>query len=217
MMERLACLAIGYGFGMLQTGYLYGKAHGIDIRDHGSGNAGTTNALRTLGKKAGLITFLGDVFKCVFAVLLVWALFHKSHADVMPLLKLYTGAGVVLGHNFPFYMKFRGGKGIAATAGMLLSFDWYIVGFALVTFLVAFLLTNYVSLGSLLVYAGFMIELVVMGQMGYFGVEQPVLYEMYGIAAALTIMAFYKHRGNIVRLLKGTENKTNLFKKKEDK
>lgn len=114
-------------------------------------------------------------------------------------------------------MKFRGGKGIAATAGMLLSFDWYIVGFALVTFLVAFLLTNYVSLGSLLVYAGFMIELIVMGQMGYFGVEQPVLYEMYGIAAALTIMAFYKHRGNIVRLLKGTENKTNLFKKKEEK
>ncbi len=217
MMERLVCLAIGYGFGVLQTGYLYGKAHGIDIRDHGSGNAGTTNALRTLGKKAGLITFLGDAFKCVFAVLLVWALFHKSHADVMPLLKLYTGAGVVLGHNFPFYMKFRGGKGIAATAGMLLSFDWYIVGFALVTFLVAFLLTNYVSLGSLLVYAGFMIELIVMGQMGYFGVEQPVLYEMYGIAAALTIMAFYKHRGNIVRLLKGTENKTNLFKKKEEK
>lgn len=217
MMERLVCLAIGYGFGVLQTGYLYGKAHGIDIREHGSGNAGTTNALRTLGKKAGLITFLGDAFKCVFAVLLVWALFHKSHADVMPLLKLYTGAGVVLGHNFPFYMKFRGGKGIAATAGMLLSFDWYIVGFALVTFLVAFLLTNYVSLGSLLVYAGFMIELIVMGQMGYFGVEQPVLYEMYGIAAALTIMAFYKHRGNIVRLLKGTENKTNLFKKKEEK
>lgn len=217
MMERLICLAIGYGFGVLQTGYLYGKAHGIDIRDHGSGNAGTTNALRTLGKKAGLITFLGDVFKCVFAVLLVWALFHKSHADVMPLLKLYTGAGVVLGHNFPFYMKFRGGKGIAATAGMLLSFDWYIVGFALVTFLVAFLLTNYVSLGSLLVYAGFMIELIVMGQMGYFGVEQSVLCEMYGIAAVLTIMAFYKHRSNIGRLLHGTENKTILFKKKEDK
>lgn len=217
MMERLVCLAIGYGFGVLQTGYLYGKAHGIDIRDHGSGNAGTTNALRTLGKKAGLITFLGDVFKCVFAVLLVWALFHNSHADVMPLLKIYTGAGVVLGHNFPFYMKFRGGKGIAATAGMLLSFDWYIVGFALVTFLAAFLLTNYVSLGSLLVYAGFMIELVVMGQMGYFGVEQSVLCEMYGIAAVLTIMAFYKHRSNIGRLLHGTENKTILFKKKEDK
>ncbi len=214
-MERLICLAIGYGFGLLQTGYLYGRAKGIDIRDHGSGNAGTTNALRTLGKKAGLITFLGDAFKCVFAVLLVWALFHNSCADIMPLLKLYTGAGVILGHNYPFYLKFRGGKGIAASAGMFLSFDWIIVGCALVTFLAAFLLTSYVSVGSLLIYTGFMIEIVVLGQMGYFNVTQPVLNEMYIIAALLTILAFYKHRANIGRLLKGEENKTVLFHKKQ--
>lgn len=213
-MERLICLAIGYCFGLLQTGYLYGKAHGIDIRDHGSGNAGTTNALRTLGKKAGLITFLGDAFKCVFAVLLVWFIFKDTKADIMPLLKLYTGAGVILGHNYPFYLKFRGGKGIAASGGMMLSFDWIIVGCALVTFLIAFLLTSYVSVGSLLIYVGFMIELVVMGQMGYFGVSQPVLNEMYIIAALLTILAFYKHKANIKRLLKGEENKTILFKKK---
>ncbi|MBQ4531129.1 MAG: glycerol-3-phosphate 1-O-acyltransferase PlsY [Lachnospiraceae bacterium] len=213
-MERVICLAIGYCFGLLQTGYLYGKAHGIDIRDHGSGNAGTTNALRTLGKKAGLITFLGDAFKCVFAVLLVWFIFKDTKADIMPLLKLYTGAGVILGHNYPFYLKFRGGKGIAASGGMMLSFDWVIVGCALVTFLVAFLLTSYVSVGSLLIYVGFMIELVVMGQLGYFGVSQPILNEMYIIAAILTILAFYKHRANIKRLLKGEENKTILFKKK---
>ena len=213
-MERVICLAIGYCFGLLQTGYLYGKAHGIDIRDHGSGNAGTTNALRTLGKKAGLITFLGDAFKCVFAVLLVWFIFKDTKADIMPLLKLYTGAGVILGHNYPFYLKFRGGKGIAASGGMMLSFDWVIVGCALVTFLVAFLLTSYVSVGSLLIYVGFMIELVVMGQLGYFGVSQAILNEMYIIAAILTILAFYKHRANIKRLLKGEENKTILFKKK---
>ncbi len=213
-MERLICLAIGYAFGLLQTGYLYGKAKGVDIRDYGSGNAGTTNALRTLGKKAGLITFLGDAFKCVFAVLFTWAIFHNSRADIIPLLKLYTGAGVILGHNYPFYLKFRGGKGIAATAGMLLSFDWIIVGCAFVTFLTAFLLTSYVSLGSLLVYAGFMIEVVVLGQSGYFQVAQPVLYEMYFIVALLTILAFYKHRTNIKRLLKGEENKTILFHKK---
>lgn len=213
-MERLICLAIGYCFGLLQTGYLYGRVHGIDIRDHGSGNAGTTNALRTLGKKAGLITFLGDAFKCVFAVLLVWFIFKDTKADIMPLLKLYTGAGVILGHNYPFYLKFRGGKGIAASGGMMLSFDWIIVGFALVTFVIAFLLTSYVSVGSLLIYAGFMIELVVMGQMGYFGVSQPILNEMYIIAALLTILAFYKHKANIGRLLKGEENKTILFKKK---
>ncbi|MDE6312739.1 MAG: glycerol-3-phosphate 1-O-acyltransferase PlsY [Lachnospiraceae bacterium] len=213
-MERLICVAIGYCFGLLQTGYLYGRAHGIDIRDHGSGNAGTTNALRTLGKKAGLITFLGDSLKCVFAVLLIWAIFHNTREDIMPLLKLYTGAGVILGHNYPFYLKFRGGKGIAATAGMLLSFDWWIVGFGFVTFLAAFLCTSYVSLGSLLVYAGFLVELVILGQMGHFAVEQPILYEMYIIAALLTIQAFYKHRENIARLIKGTENKTELFKKK---
>ena len=212
-MERLICLAIGYCFGLLQTGYLYGRANGIDIRDYGSGNAGTTNALRTLGKKAGLITFLGDAFKCVFAVLLVWFIFKDSKADIMPLLKLYTGAGVILGHNYPFYLKFRGGKGIAATAGMLLSFDGIIVGCALVTFLAAFLLTNYVSLGSLLIYAGFMVEIVIMGQMGYFGVSQPVLNEMYIIAAFLTILAFYKHKANIGRLIRGEESKTILFKK----
>lgn len=213
-MERLICLVIGYAFGLLQTGYLYGRAKGIDIRDYGSGNAGTTNALRTLGKKAGLITFLGDAFKCVFAVLVVWAIYHNTKADIMPLLKLYAGAGVVLGHNYPFYLKFRGGKGIAATAGLLLSFDWWIVGFGLVTFLAAFLLTSYVSLGSLLVYAGFMIEVVVLGQMGHFQVAQPVLNEMYIIVALLTILAFYKHRANIGRLLKGEENKTILFHKK---
>lgn len=214
-MERLICLAIGYVFGLLQTGYLYGKANGIDIRDHGSGNAGTTNALRTLGKKAGLITFLGDAFKCVFAVLTVWAIFHNTQADIMPLLKLYTGAGVVLGHNFPFYMGFKGGKGIAASAGLFLSFDPIIVGLALVTFLTVFLLTNYVSLGSLVIYLGFLIEVVVMGQMGYFQVAQPVLYEMYIIAALLTILAFYKHKANIGRLLRGEENKTILFKNKK--
>lgn len=213
-MERVICLAIGYGFGLLQTGYLYGRAKGIDIRDYGSGNAGTTNALRTLGKKAGLITFLGDAFKCVFAVLVVWALFHNTQEDIMPLLKLYTGAGVVLGHNFPFYLKFRGGKGIAASAGLFLSFDPIIVGLALVTFVTVFLLTNYVSLGSLVIYMGFLIELIVMGQMGYFQVAQPVLYEMYIIAALLTALAFYKHKANIGRLLRGEENKTVLFKKK---
>ena len=213
-MERVICLAIGYGFGLLQTGYLYGKANGIDIRDHGSGNAGTTNALRTLGKKAGLITFLGDALKCVFAVLVIWAIYHNSKADIMPLLKLYTGAGVVLGHNFPFYMNFKGGKGIAASGGLFLSFDPIIVSLALVTFLAVFLTTNYVSLGSLVIYVGFLVEVVIMGQLGYFQVAQPVLYEMYVIAALLTGLAFYKHKANIGRLLKGEENKTILFKKK---
>ena len=77
-MERVVCLVIGYLFGLIQTGYIYGKMHNVDIREHGSGNAGSTNALRTLGVKAGIITFLGDCFKCVAAVLVVRGIYGQS-------------------------------------------------------------------------------------------------------------------------------------------
>ena len=107
-MERLLCVVIGYLLGLIQTGYIYGKINKIDIRKHGSGNAGTTNALRTLGWKAGVITFIGDCLKCVLAVTLVRLLFSQnSHVE---LYAMYTGLGAVLGHNFPFYLNFKGGK-----------------------------------------------------------------------------------------------------------
>lgn len=118
---RVIALAIGYVFGLFQTGYLYGKSQGIDIRQEGSGNAGTTNSLRVLGIKAGLITFLGDLCKAIFAVLLVKLIFQDSYPQVIKNLELYAGFGAVLGHNFPFYLKFKGGKGIACTAGMILA------------------------------------------------------------------------------------------------
>ena len=118
-MERVICLSIGYLFGLFQTAYIYGKIHGIDIRQYGSGNAGTTNTLRVLGTKAGLIVFAGDVLKCVFAVVICSALFGKSHPDMVYLFKIYAAAGAILGHNFPFYLHFKGGKGIAATAGLI--------------------------------------------------------------------------------------------------
>ena len=95
-MERVICLAIGYVFGLFQTAFIYGKMNHIDIREHGSGNAGTTNALRVLGKKAGLIVFLGDVFKCFFAVELVRLLFKHTYPDILPLLSLYAAAGAIL-------------------------------------------------------------------------------------------------------------------------
>ena len=98
-MERIICVLIGYAFGLFQTGYIYGKAHNIDIRSQGSGNAGTTNALRTLGWKAGVATLLGDAFKCVFAVLTVQAIYRNSCGDIQPLLSMYAGMGAVLGHN----------------------------------------------------------------------------------------------------------------------
>ena len=213
-MERIICLIIGYVFGLFQTAFFYGKAHGIDIRQHGSGNSGTTNALRVLGTKAGLIVFAGDCLKCMIAVWIVRLLFGASHPDTIYLLCLYTGAGAILGHNFPFYMGFKGGKGIAATAGLILSFHPYFIVMGVVMFFGAFLTTHYVSLGSLLVYAGFIIEIVICGQMGVFGeLSQMQLFEMYAVAAFLTIMAYWKHRENIVRLIHGEERKTYLFKK----
>lgn len=212
-MGRLICLAIGYVFGLFQTSYIYGRLHGIDIRKHGSGNAGTTNMLRTLGTKAGAITLLGDALKCILAVLLVRAIFADRYGDILPLLSFYTAAGVILGHNFPFYLNFRGGKGIAATAGLILSLNMYMSLLGLATFVAAFLLTHYVSLGSLCVYTGFMIELVVFGQCGVFGMTQAYLNEMYVIGAVLTVMAFWMHRENIKRLLHHEERKTYLFKK----
>ncbi len=212
-MERLICVVIGYAFGLIQTGYLYGKLHHVDIRKHGSGNAGTTNALRTLGWKAGLITFLGDAFKCIFAVLAAHLLFGRSHADIMPALAMYAGLGAVLGHNYPFYMNFKGGKGIAATAGLVAStVNIWMVLICLVAFVGIVAATRYVSLGSLAVVIIYFTEVVVYGQMGGFGAKPPVLYEMYAIAGFLVISAFYKHRANIGRLLSGTENKLSVGK-----
>ena len=212
-MERIACLIIGYVFGLFQTAFIYGKLHGIDIREHGSGNAGTTNTLRVLGTKAGLIVLAGDIIKCILAIVLCGMLFGRSNQDEIYLLKLYAAAGAILGHNFPFYLHFKGGKGIAATAGLILAFHPYFIMVGVILFFGAFLLTHYVSLGSLLVYAGLMIQMVVCGQMGLFSTSQAILNEMYVITALLTILAYYKHRENIVRLLKGEERKTYLTKK----
>ncbi|MEO2262309.1 glycerol-3-phosphate 1-O-acyltransferase PlsY [Lachnospiraceae bacterium HCP28S3_F9] len=214
-MERLICVMIGYVFGLFQTGYIYGKMHNIDIRKQGSGNAGTTNALRTMGWKAGLVTFLGDCFKCVFAVVIVHLLYGKTHADMIPLLAMYAGMGAVLGHNYPFYLKFKGGKGIAATAGLLVSTtNVWMVLICLVAFVAIVGVTRYVSLGSLAVVIIYLVEVVVYGQMGGFGVAANYLCEMYAIAAFLMLSAFFKHRANIQRLLSGTENKLSVGKNK---
>lgn len=214
-MERLICVMIGYVFGLFQTGYIYGKMHNIDIRKQGSGNAGTTNALRTMGWKAGLVTFLGDCFKCVFAVVIVHLLYGKTHADMIPLLAMYAGMGAVLGHNYPFYLKFKGGKGIAATAGLLVSTtNVWMVLICLVAFVAIVGITRYVSLGSLAVVIIYLVEVVVYGQMGGFGVAANYLWEMYAIAAFLMLSAFFKHRANIQRLLSGTENKLSVGKNK---
>ena len=215
-MERVICLVIGYVFGLFQTSYIYGKLHGIDIRDYGSGNAGTTNTLRVLGMKAGILVLAGDIIKCILAIVVSGLIFDKTHPDMIYLLKIYAAAGAILGHNFPFYLRFKGGKGIAATAGMILAFHPYFIPVAVVVFFGIFFTTHYVSLGSLILYAVFFIEMVVLGQTGVFGMTQPLLNELYIVTAVLTVMAYYKHKENIKRLLSGTERKTYLSHKNKE-
>ncbi len=213
-MVRLACLAIGYLFGIFQTAYIYGRMHGIDIREYGSGNAGTTNALRVLGKKAGLIVFLGDVAKTVLSVVAVRLLFGASHSDMLPLLGIYAAAGAILGHNFPVQLGFKGGKGIACTAGLIATLGPVVIVLEAVTFLITVAVTRYVSLGSILVVIELVVCLAVLGQNGYYGMSQGHLLEFYAVATCLSAMAVYRHRANIRRLLNGTESK--VFQKKSE-
>lgn len=204
-MLRLLCLVLGYGFGLLQTGYIYGKLHNIDIRNYGSGNSGTTNALRVLGKKAGAIVFFGDFLKAIAACLLIRILLKDSPSR--DLYELYAGFGVVLGHNFPFYLKFKGGKGIASMAGILAFLDIRIGVVCLVVFLLTVILTRYVSLGSIFVVIIFFVMSVFFGINGDYVLEASHLYEYFTVTGFLMVMAIWRHRANIRRLLSGTENK----------
>lgn len=214
-MERFICLLIGYVCGLLQTGFFVGKLNHIDIRREGSGNAGSTNAVRVMGWKAGALTFLGDVIKCVAAVLLVRYIFRDS--NFLPLLAMYAGVGATLGHNFPFYLKFKGGKGIAVLGGLILSTHLLMVPIPLAAFVISVALTRYVSLGSLLASALFFFEVFLFGQLGAFYMTPAYTYELYILVLALTLLAWFRHKDNIRRLLAGTENKFGSGKSKQTK
>ena len=212
MMERIICLVMGYCFGLFQTGYLYSKKHNVDIKKEGSGNSGSTNVLRVMGVKAGLIVFLGDAGKTILACLAVRLLFG-GQPDMVNLYVLYGALGAILGHNYPFYMQFNGGKGIACTAGLLASIDWRLMLICLLVFAVIVAITRYVSLGSLVVVSIFVAWMVVFGQMGEYGVRQGARLEFYGVAAVIAALAFVRHRANLNPLLRGTENKIGVKKK----
>lgn len=203
-MERIICLAIGYVCGLLQTGYLVGKMNHVDIRKEGSGNAGSTNALRVMGWKAGAMTFAGDVIKCLAAVLIARYLYRDT--EYVPLLAMYAGLGATLGHNFPFYLKFKGGKGIAVLAGLVLSTGLVMVPIPLTAFLIAVLMTRYVSLGSLLASSMFFLEVLFYGQLGGFDMAFRYRLELYVLVFLLMVLAWVRHKENIKRLLAGTEN-----------
>ena len=220
ILARILCLAGGYLCGLLQTSYIYGRLNGIDIREYGSGNAGTTNALRVLGKKAGLVVFLGDVFKAVIAVVAVRLIMRGIYPNEVYMFIAYAGFGVVLGHNFPFYLKFKGGKGIAATAGVVLGFlDPVIILTCLVVFTVAVAITRYVSLGSILMVTTFATMYTIFALSGKYSFDLNVaaskecMIESVIVVIVMALMAIYRHKANIKRLINHEENK--LGSKKE--
>ena len=222
ILARFVCLVCGYLFGIIQTAYIYGRLHGIDIRQHGSGNSGTTNALRVLGKKAGLIVFLGDLLKGVVACSLTHIILDMINlpgvSDNKYLFVLYMGFGVVLGHNFPFYMQFKGGKGIAATSGMIIGlWDWRLIVILLAVFIISVAVTKYVSVGSILIMSGFFILYTIFAIMGdYNFAERAKLIESIVVAGVIAGLAIFRHRAIIKRLIAGTENKLSFSSDKKE-
>ncbi len=195
-MFRFICMILGYGIGCLQSAYLVGRFAGhVDLRQYGSGNLGTTNALRVLGKKAGAITFVCDILKSVLGFLLCKMIFQQ-----IPLAGLYGCVGVILGHDFPFYLNFKGGKGIACMIGLVLCLSittWYLPAFAFGIGIICIATTRYVSLGSMC----FAVMIPIVLYKTAFPLEGVV------ITICLAALALYQHRANIVRLLSGNENK----------
>lgn len=213
VLYRLFSLLIGYGFGLFQTAIVIGKIQGFDIRKAGSGNAGTTNMLRTRGLGDALLTFLGDFLKAVFAMLLVSVIFRKAAPDMTALLKMYAGVGAVLGHDFPFYLHFKGGKGVATTAGVAFALCPLSLPALVICFFAIFFPTHLVSVCSLVSYAFFFLQVVFLGQRGYFRMAPSSVRELYVLAALLTALCFWQHRANIGRLARGEEKKVYLHRK----
>ncbi len=201
LIKVIICLAIGYVFGCFSTGYFVGKANNIDIRSKGSGNAGATNTLRTLGWKAGLITLLGDAFKSAIPILI----FRFMYPNIEPLWQLYglyIALGVTLGHNFPFYLNFKGGKGIAVLGGTIIGLtDWKYTLIAASIFIAVVYFTRYVSLGSLIVVWTLPIYIVL------FLRDSSSFVHMLLLSLGFVLLAYVRHGGNIKRLLNGTERK----------
>jgi glycerol-3-phosphate acyltransferase PlsY len=196
----------GYLLGSIPTGFLVAKARGIDIRTVGSGNIGATNAFRILGKRAGIFVLLVDALKGWVAVQVVAPLVAQAIPGAPEVyLRITAGIAVILGHNFTCWLRFKGGKGIATSAGVLVALVPWALLIILGIWIILFLLTRYVSVGSIA--ASFALPFATWFAQGH----DPGLTAVTGAMAALAI---YKHRRNIQRLLDGTENRIE-FKKKE--
>ncbi len=203
-------LLIAYLVGAIPSSVWYGRTvEGIDVREHGSGNAGATNTFRVLGKKAGSIVMTADVLKGYLATSIpkYIALSQSWDTGTLILWQILFGIVAVLGHIFPVYINFKGGKGVASLLGMVLAIN--LSGFlaCLVVFLTVFLSTGIVSIGSMLAgvtYATCMF-------FSYFNPEDLLSLKIFGICGATLLI--YTHRKNIERLIKGEENRIKIFGK----
>jgi len=187
-------IVIAYFLGNISPSTLIGRAMGVDIKKEGSGNAGTTNALRVLGKKAAVITLIVDIGKGVVAVLL-------GNALAGPEAAMYCALAAFIGHIWPVMFKFKGGKGVAVAFGTIVAINWQLGLLCLAVVAVVVLLTKMVSAGSVTV-------AIVFPVLAYF-MEPDFLY----VGIVMAALLLYAHRGNIKRLIKGEENKLS-FKKK---
>ena len=196
MLSYIIIIIIAYLLGNISTSYIVAKRlAGVDIRTQGSGNAGSTNVLRTFGKKAGAMTFAGDLVKGMIAVLVARLIANFTGLDVVTAGYIAV-VGVVCGHNWPILLGFRGGKGVATSFGAMIAVNPIIALICFVAFLFIVAITKYVSLGSIL---GISISPIVM----------ILVQNKKGMLVTLLLAAsvIYTHRENIKRLLNGSERK----------
>lgn len=196
----IAWILGAYLVGGIPFGFLIGKVRGVDVRTVGSKNIGATNVFRTVGKKWGLAAFACDVLKGLLPT-----------AFAPEPIALWVGVATVVGHMLTPYMKFRGGKGVATSFGMLIGLVPGVVGCAFAVFAVVFACSHFISLGSCTaaLFLAAVIWFPVLGTRGYADLPQCVLVTL------VALFVVYKHRSNIARLAKGTENKIYLFGNKK--
>jgi acyl phosphate:glycerol-3-phosphate acyltransferase len=201
ILKIFAALAFGYLLGSLNTAVIVGKIYGKDISSHGSKSAGLTNTLRVLGKSAAALVLAGDVLKGVVACLIGLQLgVYASSGEAKDCVSLLAaGAGAVMGHNWPVYFGFKGGKGALTAATVMFMVNWVMALISLGVFVMVVALTRYVSLGTISATLFFVALsfLPVFGNTFYFHV----------FASLMALMIVFKHRENIRRLLSGAENR----------
>ena len=208
----ISALILAYLFGSIPTAVWIGQAfYGIDVREYGSGNAGATNTFRVLGKKAGIAVMVLDILKGYTATNLAYliGLSVTGPQDSVQFVNYQLALGVtaVMGHLFPIFAGFRGGKGIATLFGMILAVHTGAALICVLTFVVVLLISKYVSLSSILSGFSFPLSVIFLFQSP---IRSVVLYGM-----CICVLILVTHQKNIERLLKGKESKVNLFKRKE--